>query len=251
MYDALAAAATTLTIASPELLARRELLRRTDSKFIISAGELAGIVARLGGDYSLVLAGGNALGRYETLYFDTPSLRCYHDHRRGRRARHKVRIRHYPDRAVSFLEVKSKRSVTFSSKARQPLTFRDSVLSLEGREFVARHCSVDTAALEEQAWTNFHRLTLVNLAYRERVTIDCDLHFQCDGDDNELEGVGIIEVKQSPFCVRTPFMQLLRKSRYRPASMSKYMTTLALSGRNLRANTLRPVLRELSKAAKR
>jgi hypothetical protein len=33
--------------------------------------------------------------------------------RRGRRVRHKVRIRHYPDRRLTMFEVKTRRSVRF------------------------------------------------------------------------------------------------------------------------------------------
>jgi len=87
----------------PEDLQKRSLQRRVDTKFLCAATALNDLVPALGGDYGLLLACGEPLARYRTLYFDSPDRRFYHQHRRGRRDRFKVRSRHYLDRTVSKL----------------------------------------------------------------------------------------------------------------------------------------------------
>jgi len=62
-----------------------------------------------------------------------------------------------------------------------------------------------------------------------------------------LDDVAIVEVKQSPYCVRTPIMRALRSRRMRPGSMSKYMASLAVHRDDLKINRLRPVLRHLDR----
>src|SRR5262245_34239806 len=104
--DPLAAAFDRFPEAPLELLADRELLRRIDSKYVLPASGLPELAAGLGDGYAVLRVPTGSVAAYRSLYFDTPDLRSFHDHRRGRRIRHKIRVRHYPDREVSFLEIK-------------------------------------------------------------------------------------------------------------------------------------------------
>ncbi len=233
---------------SPEVLLARQLLRRTDSKFLLSAFQLPHLLEQLREDYSILRAGGNAIATYQTLYFDTPALRCFHDHRRGRRTRHKVRIRHYPDRRVSYLEIKTKRNEAVTDKQRVQRPFGDTEMAERDREFVAGHSSLPASELQPQVWTNFRRVTLVGNHTNERVTVDCALEFVRGGSRRALSELAIVEVKQSPFSSRTPVMRALRALGVgRPASASKYCTATAFLHPGLRLNRLRPTLRNVER----
>lgn len=226
----------------PRLLADRTLLRRADSKFVLRDDDLLTLLPKLRPHYKLLSANGEALARYETLYFDTDDLRCFHDHRRGYRPRYKVRIRHYKDRGLKFLEVKTKRSDYLTDKQRKPIDDTTG-LSAEDMQFIAECCDVPTEALREQLWTNFRRITLVGAETTERITIDTGMEL-LDGEHAEqLSGVVIMEVKQAPFSARTPAMLALRDAGKRRVSASKYCTANILLRGNLRCNRLLPSLR--------
>ncbi len=228
---------------SPELLARRALLRRTDSKFLATRTQLARVLDQIVGHYGILHARGAAVASYQTLYFDTDDLLCFNDHRRGRRARHKVRIRHYIDRELTYLEVKTKTNHQRTVKSRLKKPFTDSRIQPEEEVFIADNCGLDAARLRPQIWTNFGRITLVGLETNERLTIDVDLIFRQGEHDRPLSGVTIVEVKQSPFRARTPVMRALRLAGVRQVSASKYCTATALLRTDVRRNNFLQTLR--------
>lgn len=221
---------------TPQLLERRMLLRRTDTKFLVAASDLPRLLPRLCADYGLLRAGGRAVARYETLYFDSPRLCCFNAHRVGRRPRHKVRIRHYVDRQLSYLEVKTKTNHNRTRKQRLRRAYYHSSLTEVDRGFVGAHSGLDGAEMWAQLWTNFHRLTLVGLASRERVTIDTGLEFRAGSRRESIPNVAIVEVKQERFSACTPVMWALRELGCRPASASKYCTGTALLRSDVRVN---------------
>lgn len=227
--------------ASPELLASRALLSRVDTKFPLPAAGVAEILDGLDADYAVLGVAGGSLATYRSLYFDTPELRCFHDHRRGRRVRHKVRIRHYPDRALTYLEVKTKRNELVTDKRRLALPYRTEELGARELEFLRGRIGEMADRLAPEVEIGFRRITLIGLHTHERVTVDLDL------DVDGLDDLAIVEVKQSPFCVRTPIMRALAGAGHRPGSMSKYVAALALHRPELRQNRLRPDLRALER----
>ncbi len=228
--------------ASAALVAQRKLQRRTDSKFVLPQSDLVDVMSALPDHYDILLANGRPMAKYETLYFDTENLRCFHDHRRGFRPRHKVRIRHYKDRGVTFLEVKTKRGEFLTNKHRMPHE-HNTELNDDDLAFISASCDVPANALREQLWTNFYRITLVGRDTAERITIDTGLELVSGDQVEKLEGIVIMEVKQSPFSVRTPAMLALRKAGHRPVSASKYCTASMLLRDNLRCNRLLPGMR--------
>ncbi len=235
-----------------ELVRRRELQRRSDSKFLVPEGRLAELIEQLTGQYSVLYAADQSFATYRTLYFDTSSYRCFHDHRRGRRPRYKVRIRHYDDRELSYLEVKKKRGEALTVKYREPRPFGDHQMGAADRAFVSGNSPLPGAELGPVVWTNFRRLTFVGLHVNERVTIDLGLEFRYAGPGAterhvRMEGVSIVEVKQSPYCLRTPVMQVLRRARLRPASASKYCSAIAFTRDPGRKNRLLPALRAIER----
>lgn len=235
------------TTASSELLQSRSLQKRTDTKFVLGSDSLLAILSALPGAYSIAEARGRRITQYETLYFDTADLRCFHDHRRGRTPRHKIRIRHYPDRELSFLEVK--RGGQGTQKFRQRRAFGDARWTAADGEFVREVAGLRGVA--PQLWTNFRRITLVGRDCPERVTIDLDLQFQRNTSRHGLAACAVFEVKQRRLNLRSPVFRALRSVGARPASLSKYCTATLLSHPGIRGNRLLPTLRHAQRQSQR
>lgn len=234
--------------ASAELRDSRDLLRRVDTKFLAHQDTAAAILARLSRDYAALTVPTGNLATYRSLYFDTDDLRCFHDHRRGRRVRHKIRIRHYPERHVSFLEVKTKRNEVVTDKQRRALPFREEWLGAAELAFLRPLMALPVDELRPVMRIDFQRLNLLGLASAERVTVDIGLSAEgLDGRRWSFGDLVVIEVKQAPFCVRTPVMRALHEAGLRESSMSKYTAATALMRPQLRRNRLLPDLRQIER----
>jgi hypothetical protein len=229
------------------LLERRALLKRADTKFLLRVEALAPVLRALAGDHGLLLAGSERVATYETLYFDVPGLRGYDDHVRGRAPRHKVRTRHYPDRGVSFLEVKCKSNRDRTEKERRPHPYGDATLSDEEVAWALGITGWPGRALLPQAWTRFQRITLVGLDANERVTVDLDLTLEMPPLARRLHGVAVVEVKQPHLDPRSPAMLALRSAGARRQSVSKYAVAIGMLASGVRKNRLLPTLREIER----
>jgi hypothetical protein len=195
---------------APEVLEDRSLLRRKDTKFAVRPDQVPALLRALKPDYGVLKAGVASFAAYETLYFDTSSLRCYHDHRRERRARHKVRIRHYPDRELSYLEVKTKTNGSLTLKHRKLRTYADNSMSAADWTFVG---------------------TNSNLVFRSGKSV------------HHLPGIAVVEVKQEPYCPRTPAMLALRSAGIRQTPISKYCIGTMMGDPNIRFGGLSRMLK--------
>jgi hypothetical protein len=180
------------------------------------------------------------------LYFDTPELTFFHDHRRGRRNRQKIRIRHYPDRRVTFLEVKTKRNPDLTEKDRLKLTYDQTELGEREFEFLSRVVRTPLDGLAPAVWTNFYRATLLGTDSNERITIDMELTLQAGSTTIRIGDTAIVEVKQQPLCMMTPVVRALRDDRIRKRSASKYCAGIALIRPEIRHNRFLPMLRALN-----
>ena len=235
-------------LATPELIVRRELRRRTDLKFVMPLPAAAEFVRALGDDYAVLTAGAERFAFYRTLYFDTPDLALFHAHRRGRRVRHKVRIRHYPDRGVAFLEVKTRRSALETTKTWREREHGDSELSQDDQAFVSLH-SGNTTQVLPQVWTHFRRLTLLGLHLNERITVDLDLDVAMGSSRRSFASLAIVEVKQWPFYRGSAALSALRAAGWRAGWASKYCTAIASIHPEVRLNQLLPGLRAFERVA--
>lgn len=222
--------------------------RRTESKFVMPVSAAAALLRALASDYAVLRAGSALVAAYRTLYFDTADLEFFHAHRCGRRVRHKVRIRHYPDRAVSFLEVKTRLSEDQATKARRPRPYDDSELGPDDVDFVRAHVAGERA-LYPQAWMDFRRLTLLGLQTEERVTIDLDLRVTTAWRTETLPDLAVVEIKQPRLDHGSVAMEALRRAGWREGWASKYCVAIALTRPDVRARRLLPELRALQGVA--
>lgn len=234
---------------SPELLAQRDLLQRTDTKYLLPRRSLPELLGYLDRDYRILHAGEQPSALYLTQYFDTPSYELFHDHRRGKRLRFKVRLRHYPDRRLSYLEVKGKCASGGTRKWRRPLAYLCDQLSLDDLQFVSGQVPLGGAPLVPSLANQFRRITLVGVDQPERITLDMDLKFATDEGSHSLGGVLVVEVKQSRFFPRSPVVQALARCRALPGSTSKYCVGTMLLRPELRHNRLRPTLARIERVS--
>jgi len=235
-------------VAAPNLVLARDLQRRTDLKFILTPREAVELLPALEGGYARLTTGNGPVALYRTLYFDTPELDFFHAHRRNRRIRHKARARHYPDRRLSMLEIKTRRSGLETRKVWKEREYDDDTLRPEDQMFIRAHTGIDRDVFP-QAWTLFRRATLLGLRVSERVTIDFDLEVIGEGHERTLDGVAIVEVKQWPFSPESPALSALRGAGRRPGWVSKYCAAIAFTRPGVRLNALLPGLRALERMA--
>jgi len=251
--DPVGSALAAFTPAPPELLARRELLRRVDAKYLVDVARLPELLHELASDYAVLRAGDRSIATYQNLYFDTPELQCFHDHRRGRRIRRKIRIRHYPDRTLSFLEIKIKRGELITDKRRLPIAFASEALATREQSFLEAHAGGLAGELAPILRVDYQRIALVNLDAEERITIDVEITASgeqvplgCDGVPRRFGSAVVVEVKRAPGSrPRTPVMRALAAAGIRECSLSKYCVAVALVRSEVRNNRLRPSLRAL------
>lgn len=183
--------------------------------------------------------------RYESIYFDTPGWDSYLGAARRRPRRFKVRTRSYLDSGGCLLEVKVRDHRGNTVKHRTPYhpSTRDR-LTADGRAFVGSVAPVRHLAdhLSPSLTVSYVRSTLLLDGGCDRVTIDDDAVWStADGTTMGLDGLTIVETKTAgPPCALD---RLLWRARYRPVSISKYGTGMALIRRDLPSNKWYRVLR--------
>lgn len=229
--------------ASPQLLAERALQQRVDRKFLLPTAALPRLLTGLQCDYQVVCTEGDPAARYRSLYFDTAELDAFHDHRRGRRPRYKLRVRHHVDRRRSFFEIKRKGASGRTDKARSARPFGDHLLGANDAHFVREFCPFLIDHLRPTLWTNFFRATLVGVHTEERLTLDWSLSFVADSHAVDLPGVTIVEVKQARMDHQTPAVAACRGLGLRATSASKYCVAVIRLGLASRTQAFAPTLR--------
>lgn len=245
----LAAAFVEFAPASAALLQQRALLQRSDTKFLLPTALLPQLLRGMAEHYAVIgapRAGVLPGAPYRSLYFDTAERRCFHDHRRGRRLRHKLRIRTYDDRRLTFLEIKSRRSSVLTDKARLELPYDQRHLDERCAALIRARCRLEAAELSPQLWIDYHRLTLIGLRREERCTLDFSLSVSDVAHARSspaFDGLAFLEVKQPEPDFSSPIMRALRALGQRPRSISKYLVAVCALHPAERANTLRASLR--------
>ena len=109
-----------------EVQARAELLARYSTSSLVPVEVCAAFAAELtdrarpGGPFAALCINGRRWFRYQSVYYDTPDLRSFHDHRQRNVLRFKIRERLYADTGERQFEVKLKEEHGRTVKHRQP-----------------------------------------------------------------------------------------------------------------------------------
>lgn len=218
------------------------LMNRVDTKFVTTMPRLLQLLALARGEYFAQDVDGVRNSAYTTLYYDTPGLDMYIMHHNGCLGRQKVRVREYLDSHLMFLEVKNKNNHRRTRKKRIAIE----EFNIDGQakcDFLQGLCWWDVDTLEPALRNWFTRITLVNKAMTERVTIDTGLRFHSfrSGIDTSLDQAVIIELKRDGN-QPSPLLAMLRELHIHPHGFSKYCMGTALSNPGVKQNRLKPKL---------
>ncbi|MFT5337711.1 MAG: hypothetical protein ACI9YL_001720 [Luteibaculaceae bacterium] len=227
-----------------------KLMKRVDTKFVVSYAVAMEWMQNLGAHYRVLDINGNRIQTYNTRYFDTADLYFYTMHHNSRSNRFKVRKRNYRESNLAFLEIKRKdnKKVTHKNRIKTPEDQFD-LLPEDEAAFIAK-----TIGKEMELFpvidTHFKRITLASELFQERITVDLELHFETSDVEKKPEGIVVIELKQPKFNPNSPAFIALRNYGVRKSSMSKYCIGMAMCKPHLKHNAFKAKLREIEKLKK-
>ena len=234
-----------------------KLMKRNDTKYVTNFDTLCDLL-RLAHDagYFVQDISGNRISHYHTLYWDMPEdHRYYLIHQQKRKPRIKVRCREYIDSHIGFLEIKRKdnHGKTHKRRVKVPVGLESLVASAKEREdFLTEELHLTFDQLIPTLSNRFCRITMVNSAHTERVTIDFELGFHNYENHvrKQMPGIVIIELKRDGRTA-SPMPGLLRQLRIKPSGFSKYVIGSAHTNPELRQNLLKKRLRYYDKVLNR
>jgi len=216
-----------------ELDERAALRRRVDTKYVVPVERLRDLIGRVADSYQVLEIDGHRRFNYESVYFDTPDLRCFHDHVAGRRPRFKARTRLYRETGVCIFEVKV-RMADETVKRQRPqdkgehgavtepaLRFLEETL----REVAGEGPPDDLAPTLS---TRYERITLGAREGGERATIDLavELRSMDDRSASLRDGYTLMETKSEDGGGAVD--RLVRDAGHEPLSISKYRLGVGL-----------------------
>ena len=218
---------------SLEQMSSVKLMNRTDTKFVTTQKQLQQLLTMALKDYYIQEIDGERNLEYDTTYFDTRGFDMYCEHQHGHANRQKIRFRTYCISGLQFMEVKTKNNHGRTKKKRMEVTDMN-LRDKEKRQFLSEHLRYDAGSLQPALNNHFSRITLVNRAKTERLTIDSSLRFHNLQNDLMLDmgDLVIIELKRDGQ-VFSPVLEMLHQLHIHPHGFSKYCMGSALTCQHL------------------
>ncbi len=239
-----------------------KLMNRIDTKFVVPLAVLPAILQAAEADYYAQQIDGKRIATYDTMYYDTDSLDMYLRHHDRQLVRQKIRIRQYVDSHLTFLEIKRKNNKGRTNKKRIIVPGFDitadtpSVLKHKRKDdepvtvetFIDAKSRYSWADISPHLWTKFRRITLVNKAKTERLTIDMNLQWDnvLNGEKRTYPDLVIIELKRDGN-VTSPMMDIMLTHRIKPLKISKYCIGIALTTPGIKQNRFKKKIRLIEK----
>ena len=219
-------------------------MNRIDTKYAVPMAVLPAILRAAKSEYFAQEIDGKRIATYDTVYYDTESLDMYLRHHDRQLVRQKIRIREYVDSHLTFLEIKRKNNKGRTKKKRIALPAEPSVIE----QFVAAKSRYEWSEVTPRLSTKFHRITLVNRAKTERLTIDMDLVWQnmLSGESRTFPELVIIELKRDGNAP-SRMTQIMQDLRIKPLKISKYCIGTALTNPQLKQNRFKKKIRSIEK----
>jgi len=232
---------------SLEEVNRASLMRRKDKKYLFGFQDLPELLKMVSKDYRVLEIDGKRFQHYNTRYFDTDGREMYHKHHRGLSNRHKVRIRRYGSGSLHFLEVNQKNAKGVTTKKRVKTSGMEHAILMKEEEFLTKYSPYAGSGIDSAMENTFNRITLVSHAQGERVTLDYGLQFASkeSGEELELPGIAIAEIKYENQLSGSSLHAALRKQRIKPSRFSKYAIGMALLHRGLKQNRFKSRVRKV------
>ena len=222
-----------------------KLMNRTDTKFVTTMPQLLRLLEMARGDYYAQEIDGERNMLYDTTYFDTTDFGMYREHQHWHTNRQKLRFRTYVSSNLQFMEIKTKNNHGRTKKKRIEVADMD-LNDPSKREFIASHLHFGVDTLIPHMHNHFRRVTLVNYAKTERLTIDTQLHFHNvqTGEDKDMGPLVIVELKRDGL-VYSPVLQMLLQLRIHPHGFSKYCMGAAMTNDQLPVNNFKVKLTDV------
>lgn len=211
-----------------------KLMNRIDSKYVLNETTLQRMLeAAAAAGYRVLETSGERISPYDSIYYDTAGLTMFYLHHNRRLVRQKVRTRSYVNSGDSFLEIKRKNNHGRTKKKRMEIPqakMMDFGSIPEACDFLSQHSWFQSADLTPAAETAFSRITLVNPALTERLTIDTRLFFRNfrTGAESGLKDAVIVELKQDGRAA-SQMKSILLDLRVKPLRVSKYCIAITLT----------------------
>lgn len=223
------------------------LMNRIDTKFVTTTGCLVRLLEMAGDAYLAQDIDGARNMRYDTTYFDTAAFDMYSQHQHGHANRQKIRFRRYVSSQLQFLEVKTKNNHGRTKKKRMEADDMN-LMDTEKHDFLEHYLHYDVDTLIPAIQNSFDRITLVNRARTERLTIDTGLRFHnlVTGHDRDMGQLVVVELKRDGLCP-SPVLDMLRRLHIHPHGFSKYCMGSALTNEHLCVNRFKRKLIEINK----
>ena len=238
-----------------------KLMNRIDTKYVVPKRLLPAILNAAKEDYFVQEIDSKRVATYDTLYYDTPTLDMYVRHHNRQLVRQKVRVRNYQDTQQTFLEIKRKNNKGRTKKKRIVVPGFDIQSDTLGNskkdtctveQFIAQKSNYQWAELIPHLRTKFHRITLVNKAMTERLTIDFDLGWEnvITNKNSSYDGLAIIELKQDGH-IHSLMTNIMLNLRVHPMKISKYCIGTVLTTPGLKHNRFKTKLCRINKILER
>ena len=239
-----------------------KLMNRVDTKYAVSTALLPDILKAAKSDYFAQEIDGKRIATYDTMYYDTETLDMYIRHHDRQLVRQKIRVRQYVDSNLTYLEIKRKNNKGRTSKKRIQVpgfeltagvasTLKhkrkeDEVLTVE--QFIDSKSRYTWDTISPHLWTKFHRITLVNKAKTERLTIDMDLVWDnvISGESKTFGELVIIELKRDGN-IPSKMTHIMQELRVKPLKISKYCIGTALTTPDIKKNRFKAKIRAIEK----
>ena len=222
------------------------LMKRVDTKFILSESQLLKVFSKIQKDYKVLEIDNERLMQYSTLYFDTQNKKCFKEHHNGKLNRYKIRMRKYLVSDLCFLEVKKKNNLGITNKTRRQIKDFETILSSDSKEFIY-NSQINDLLLEPALYNNFNRITLVNKNYPERVTIDTNLSFKSADKEKIFDNLVVIEIKQEGKRLNTVMNKALKLMSILPTNFSKYCLGITNTFDNIKSNRFKEINLKINK----
>ena len=233
-----------------------KLMNRIDTKFAVNIHQLPAILQKARNLYYAQEIDGVRLATYDTVYYDTEDCDMYIRHHNRQLVRQKIRIRQYVDSRLTFLEIKRKNNRGRTKKKRIIIAgFNPSGEDTgKGKEIVKIADFIESKSrytwdvISPHLRTCFRRITLVNKAKTERLTIDLNLEWTnlINGTRKTFPDLVIIELKRDGN-VPSPMLRIMNEERVQPLKISKYCIGTALTTPHIKKNRFKAKIRRIEK----
>ena len=229
-----------------------KLMNRIDSKYLTDEAHLVEILRdAAAAGYRVLETEGEKISPYDSVYYDTAALKMFADHHNRRLKRQKVRTRSYVNSGTAFLEIKRKNNKGRTSKKRISIPveeMQDFRSDREACEYLSLKSWFTADELTPSVETLFSRITLVNPAKTERLTIDTCLQLNNlrTGLSASLRDAVVIELKQDGRA-ESQMKGILLDHRIKPVRISKYCIAVTLTDPAARSGRFKTKVRAIEK----